>query len=712
MPDENDDTTTSKGMLNQLQDLTAAGTTVSQAVSTSASPLTPLEPSATRQPFHTANKQHTQHVHDSAQSQPILSSLYPAPELELHSTPHQTDPEFGSDTHRPLSESVEPTADEESQFIGHTNPQGIFLAGASPTTSTGSGGGDKIGFWLPRSTYEHIRKHRKQSSRHRSNTLYTQDRLVSKILLPWIFDQNLRLLPDPDAFAALHNIYRTEVHPIFPVVEFDMLPISTTAENSPSRVLLMQAICLAAASSPRAHPHLKLLLLSESAQNPKDFISYLSQAILTSFDLGMSKDKLVAVQALSVLSLFSQLSNDNHSSAEYCGRAVSYVQTMQLHLDTSRFRKDHQIVTRLFLCVWVLDRLNAALHGRPVLMHERDYGRDMKVSIGEQDSCFQLFLVVVELLDKIIDLYRPSTENQSNCKDEFPSFEDLIIQTGSHRVSGYLIGKFSTNREQDLLFVKRLTRMSATVEVLYHAVSMLSCRFGSLDEPDRSSPASIRQHFSASRVMSIVGSEFSEDIVLLPFVPYAVSLCLRVSYRELRVSKVPLLRARARRQLLTTCVLLRRFDTFASANTMADLAEQTVREMDKVAASIISGHRQVNTGSNTPGEQEANEQPNFSSRNPAAILDPNTGSVRIEQPPVAVENRDLNSFDFDLDFADLPQIDLFEHFDPGFKLPEIDAALAQNIDVSAFADLDFWSQADLTPDGPSSWNSGNLPPIV
>ncbi|KAK5064240.1 hypothetical protein LTR84_000073 [Exophiala bonariae] len=378
-----------------------------------------------------------------------LNKSCPAAESELQSTAQPTNLGLGGLTHQALSESPEPTSDEELQFIGHTNPQGIFLAATSPTASIASGGGDKIGVWLPRKTYDHIKRHRIGLVNRRSKTLYGQSQLISNVLLPCLLDQSFHLIPNPVDFAVLQNIYKTEVHPIFPVVEFDMPP-PTTAESSPTRILLMQTICLAAATSPRARKHLKLPSLSDSVQMPSDFISYLSQAILTFVDLGTSRDKLVAVQALSVLSLFSQLSNDNHSSAEYCGRAVSYVQTLQLHLDTSRFRKDHRIATRLFLCVWALDRLNAAFHGRPVLMHGRDFGRDMTMSVSQQDNGFQLFLVVIELLDKIIDLYRPSTGTQNNWVDDFPSFEDLIIQTGSQRISGYLIGKFHANEKNPL----------------------------------------------------------------------------------------------------------------------------------------------------------------------------------------------------------------------------------------------------------------------
>ena len=140
-----------------------------------------------------------------------------------------------------------------------------------------------------------------------------------------------------------------------------------SSELSPTRVLFMQSLCLAVATNPVAQPYLRLPSTESGLLTPKKFAASVSQAMLTSLDLVGSHNMIASIRALSTLSLFSQLSNDDHSSAEYCARAVSYVQTLQIYLSTSRFRSDHQAVTRLFLCVWALDRLNAAFHGRPVL---------------------------------------------------------------------------------------------------------------------------------------------------------------------------------------------------------------------------------------------------------------------------------------------------------------------------------------------------------
>jgi hypothetical protein len=81
---------------------------------------------------------------------------------------------------------------------------------------------------------------------------------------------------------------------------------------------------------------------------------------------------------------------------------------------------------RLFCCVWALDKLNAAFHGRPVMMHERDIGRDLEACFSQQEPCFQLFLRTVSLLDKVIGLYRPRQDPSVMPEHDFPLFEDLV----------------------------------------------------------------------------------------------------------------------------------------------------------------------------------------------------------------------------------------------------------------------------------------------
>ena len=127
----------------------------------------------------------------------------------------------------------------------------------------------------------------------------------------------------------------------------------------------------------------------------------------------------------------------------------------------------------------------------------------------------------------------------------------------------------------------------ATIEVLYHAIAILSCRSKSEEAPLQASSSYLRQSLAASRLTSATAQEYREQLVLFPFVPYAVSLSLSVAYRELRHSKAPLHRSRARTSLQANCNVLQDLGkVFWSASMMANMCESTLREMDRVYAAV------------------------------------------------------------------------------------------------------------------------------
>jgi hypothetical protein len=127
-----------------------------------------------------------------------------------------------------------------------------------------------------------------------------------------------------------------------------------------------------------------------------------------------------------------------------------------------------------------------------------------------------------------------------------------------------------------------LMEFTATIEVLYHAVAILSCRLITPEGVSQSSESNLRQSLSVSRVTSIVGDEFHNELSSFPIIPYAVALSLRVSYHNLQRSKVPILQARARKQLVSNCIILRELgEVFVYASLMANLGEYLVSEADK-----------------------------------------------------------------------------------------------------------------------------------
>lgn len=195
---------------------------------------------------------------------------------------------------------------------------------------------------------------------------------------------------------------------------------------------------------------------------------------------------------------------------------------------------------------------------------------------------------------------------------------------------------------------------------------MLSCR--SKPSTQAASPLEVRETLSAANIVSIIGTEFEDQISHVPFAPYGLSLSLRVFYRELRFkSKSPFTQNRVRKQLLNACKLLRESftDSFPSAMKVVDLAEQTVKEMDKVYNNILQQYSSSRSTSETVGQVNQNRSSNEVVANIQGDRQPSTEASVMSFDPGALEG--------------LPDLDVFEFFDSDFHLDAIDAALVDNM---------------------------------
>lgn len=229
---------------------------------------------------------------------------------------------------------------------------------------------------------------------------------------------------------------------------------------------------------------------------------------------------------------------------------------------------------------------------------------------------------------------------------------------------------------------------------------MLSHRCNSLQHPDRSSVSYLRANLSASRLTTIMRTSFSSSLSSFPFIPYALSHALRVSYRELRFSRLPVHRSIARDQLLGICSLLEPFSKiYGFVRRLVALAVKTVEEMDRVAAAVLQARHGEGEGSTQTMEPSRDGEFDTSSTNhgPATSrsgLPPpyvqadevsdshNTAAATAERshtlhiPRYDAAQYTAKSFDSVYQIPDMP--DLFEHFDPGFNLDAVDFALVQN----------------------------------
>ena len=168
------------------------------------------------------------------------------------------------------------------------------------------------------------------------------------------------MLPPPHCLSSLTGIYFEKMHPILPIVDEDRF--RKLQATDPSYILLQQGMCLAASLNFSAEDYL-ILANSDSPLNHREFGRRLFSAMRTSVEMGMVTNKFILIQALALMSLFSDGPNGGDTSSQLCGRAIQYVYLLGLHVQRRPQSYDDKGAVTLLCCVWALDRMNAAFHG-------------------------------------------------------------------------------------------------------------------------------------------------------------------------------------------------------------------------------------------------------------------------------------------------------------------------------------------------------------
>lgn len=347
--------------------------------------------------------------------------------------------------------------DGESRFVGDLNPEAAFLAATSPVRSSRSNGdAEEVGVWTARKRRKlshNISCPGPTSRRETSSHQPFQQNNISNPLRRFLWSHSLlipnfeeaykRLLPPSLGIERLYKIYLDDIHPIFPAIDINAFEQKVNL-GAHDHVFLQQAICLAASKSPSAKPFLRLSSISNRILTQAEIGSELIGAIRIALDFGLVRNKLVLTQGLALASFLTQFSENRDISLQLTADAVTHCHTSGIHLDKADDdHSDRAFNNQLFCCVWAVDRLNAAFHGRPLLMHERDFGTDLLACITEQKSCFQVFLRSIKLLDEVITIYRPNIERGSHINgDSFPLFESLIEESQALNVKSRLLGEF------------------------------------------------------------------------------------------------------------------------------------------------------------------------------------------------------------------------------------------------------------------------------
>ncbi|KAH0529366.1 hypothetical protein TsFJ059_004120 [Trichoderma semiorbis] len=546
---------------------------------------------------------------------------------------------------------------QSSRFVGDLNPEGMFMEAAVPSVTRASSQKGDVGIWFPAATTG-------QPSQFITSR---PPPVMDSFMLPFVREHCLSCLPPEEDYARLKAVFLQRVHPIFPVIPEAALNGPT---DNPSSIVLRQLACLAAGSDPQMTPYLRLKNKGPSPLRPSEFSSALSSSVRAILETSIIPDRVVHIQALTMLSLYTQptCAEESDLPAQLGGRAIHHIQTLGLHLlryDGPNFGD----LENLFCAVWALDRINAAMYGRPCLIHERDIGADLDACIKKRQPAFRLLLSVAQWLDKVVELYRPGPSAQVSGFDkvayiDLPVLEAMIVDADALKVPTSLI---------------------ATIETFYHAVIILSCRLprpGTIIAASTLPPpsANARRSLAAERIACAVPRDCLSS---LPFIPYAVSLALSVEYRKMRHSRLPMFRTRAMNAFKRNCDLLRSYsEHYWSARVVGGLGEGVLREMERAANTLAKEL--------SPQPAEIPPKPVVDDQDAPATQD--LGPTPSGDPVTMNSNL---GFENVIDFSVIDAIsgqDVFGHIDPNFNLDAVEDALEANLDIGLPPNWGDWGQ--------------------
>ncbi|KAI6778439.1 uncharacterized protein J7T54_005345 [Emericellopsis cladophorae] len=535
-----------------------------------------------------------------------------------------------------------------SMFVGDLNPEGMFReATGSASIHETSQKGD-VGIWLSSNTAGNNNGQPSQFITSRPPPV------MDRFLMPFVKEHCLTCLPSELDFGKLRNIFIQKIHPIFPV-----LPLASLDGDiaDPITIVLRQAVALATSMDQDAAPYLRLMNNGPDLMTPQDFSQAVSSSMRAILETSIIADRVLHIRAYAILSLYTQptCSEESDLPAQLGGRAVQHIQTLGLHLLRYDAPNTNDL-ENLFCAVWALDKINAAMYGRPALFNERDIGANLEECIKKRSPCFRLFLLVCQWLEQVFDLYRPGPSEENSGLEkiayiDLPVLEAMIVEADALKVPSSLI---------------------ATIETFYHAVIILSCRLarpGTLPAASTLPPpsANARRSLAAERIACAVPRDCLSPV---PFVPYALSLALSVEYRKMRHSRLPMFRARAMTAFRRNCAMLRNFSPyFWSAKVVAELGERVLKEMERAATNI---NRDATPLPLDPSEPTRNGNTDERGRQTKG----GTGDMAFMNVAAGLDNM--------VDFAAVDAIsgqDVFGHIDPNFNLTAVEDALEANLDI-------------------------------
>ncbi|KAL4908633.1 hypothetical protein BDW74DRAFT_102307 [Aspergillus multicolor] len=454
--------------------------------------------------------------------------------------------------------AVPPSTGVFGRFVGEMNPEAVIRDRLHRGSDTGLWH-ERVGLWIPFSADES----RQGSSRERplaGNGLAPEEQAASDIQTSQKIEESIRRrfqsvqkacmpLP-PETRASLFAIYFTQVNHILPIVE---------GESNVVSPLLERAICLVAAKTPAAAAHL-YLSVNGPLVSPRVFCSEIYRGLHDALTEGLEPDRTTRIRVLALMSLHVEDSDGSETASMHLAQAVNQAQTVGMHLRQSG--NEEPAYSKLFWCLWSLDKLLASMFGRPCHLRDDDISLKRPLSVLPSHrgprTPFDIWLMISALLSDAIHFYRPDTNSAHALGKEFPTFQELV-------------GPETEDSDFATLSV---------LELYHHAVGIVFHRLAESPRLESNNLAHIQRGFAAIRIQSIVATECQQALPPLPVIPYAISLAVSVLYQQYRSSKLITQQARFAADLEVCCNLLEEQRIWwYSAEVMARLSNKALQQI-------------------------------------------------------------------------------------------------------------------------------------
>ncbi|KAF2747364.1 hypothetical protein M011DRAFT_443944 [Sporormia fimetaria CBS 119925] len=512
---------------------------------------------------------------------------------------------YSKSTMQPHSPSDDPRGPTPPNFLGYLNPEAVLReqvhhergkTGNSPSNPS-------IGQWVDSHDAERSPTNLPGAPPFPTRLdetgpqVATQEGTVHRALQAYLDAVGVALVPPRKHQEALVHIYFTYVHPLLPIVDKNLFTAWFNEGREPR--MLLQAMCIVASKHAEAAEH---LLLGDDTRKlgPRDFSQRLYNSVIAGIEAKLEKNRVILIQVLALISLHVEGPDGAEQASMHLAQAIHHAHTFGLqfgHQWKGQKSDSQENLEDLFWCLWSLDKINACMNGRPLLMHDRDNSlTKLPTDPEKRSSPFGIWLQIAEMLDKVIDYYRPggSADETGWEGDDFLGFEEMVGD-GEDKLDGPIMSLLS---------------------LFHHAMCMASHKSLSINDPVKSTPSYVRQSLSATRVISLLNAEPPELLPPLPLVPYALSLALSVVYRHFRSRRLKVHINRATEELKQCVMLLNRLrSAWWSAGTMADLGTAVLQNADRntrtanTPAAAVDAHNQAPRPSDTRLDRNNAMQP-------------------------------------------------------------------------------------------------------